>query len=114
MHDDFGIATGAKFVAESRKLGHQLLEVINLTIVHYTNGSILVEYRLITGSEINDREPPVTEAYPWRVVEALAVRTPMSEDIGHSAHQSSIDFVSVSGVEDPGDATHFQQLPIRL
>src|SRR5208282_4832650 len=50
-------AARAKNVAQSREFSHQRLEIVDLAIINDADRPILVEQRLITGREIDDRQP---------------------------------------------------------
>ena len=62
MHDYFGIAASAERVPERRELGYQFPVVVDLAVVDHHDRAVVVEQRLLSRREIDDRQPPMTEA----------------------------------------------------
>ena len=112
VDDDLGVAAGAEHVAQPCQLGHQRLEVIDLAVIDDTDRLILVEQRLVTGGQIDDRQAAVAEPQPRCQMEAVAVRSAMPEDIGHMAQQAPIDPPMSPMIEDSRYAAHL--LSVRL
>ena len=93
-------------MAQPREFGHQRLEIVDLTVVDDADCPVLVEQRLVTGREIDDRQSTVAEPDPRLDMVAFAIRSPMTEDIGHAAQQGSIDLGLPAIVEDTRYAAH--------
>jgi len=61
VHQNFGIGSRAKGVAEGLQPSAQGLEVVDLAIESAPNRAVLILDRLITGLEIDDAEPADAE-----------------------------------------------------
>jgi len=106
MDDDLGVRARPERVAERRQFRHERLKIVNLAVEDDAHRAVLVELRLVAGDEIDDRQPPMSQPDPRRKVEAVAVRSAMGENAGHSMQQRAIDVAAPAEVEDPGYAAH--------
>src|SRR5205085_4571423 len=95
-----------KHVATCGEFGDQRLEVINLPVEHDANGAILVEQRLNATGKIDDRETAMPEANAGRVVKPFAIRSAMTNGVGHPATQSTIDLRITATVKNARNSTH--------
>src|ERR1700682_418532 len=62
VYDYLGIALGVEYMTERGQLGNQLHEVIDFPVEDDDDAAILVVKRLLTGCDVNDRQPAMTEA----------------------------------------------------
>jgi hypothetical protein len=106
VNNHLGITAGAEFMAKRGKLGHQWLKIVDFTIINDANRPILVEERLVPGRKINDRQTSVAETDTRLDVVAVAVRSTMTDYLGHAPQQGSIDLVSPAIVKDTRYAAH--------
>src|SRR4029077_18129015 len=67
----------------------------------------LVEKRLITGNEVDDRQAAVAEPHPPRAMETVAVRSAMAPDIGNAQQQHTTDPDLSAIIKDPSYPAHF-------
>jgi hypothetical protein len=65
--------------------------------------------RLVAGDEIDDRQSAHPQPDPRRNVEPIAVRSTVSDDLGHPMEQEPVDIAASAEIEDPGYAAHFLQ-----
>jgi hypothetical protein len=68
-----GVGAGPKPLPEGFELLPELTEVVDLSVEDETERSVIARHRLIPGHEIDDREPPVTEADRSFAVEPFPV-----------------------------------------
>src|SRR5271169_737025 len=106
MDDDLGIAARAKDMTEGRELGHQRLEIVDLAVVDDANRMVLIIDRLIAPSQIDDGEPAVPEPDPRRIVETIAVRATMAENVSHATEQAPVGVATPAIVKDAGYPAH--------
>jgi hypothetical protein len=106
VDDDFSVGTRAECVTARRKLGHQRLEVVNLTVEDDADRFVLIEQRLIAGQKVDDREPAVAQPQTWRVIKTLPVRSAMADGIGHTTEQHAVDIAAVPQTENTRYAAH--------
>jgi hypothetical protein len=85
VHDHLRVRARAEVMAAGRELRGELAVVVDLTVEDDPDRTVLVGQRLISGLEIDDTEPPHSEAQ--RTVEMLAasVRAPMEKGLRHTA-----------------------------
>ena len=107
MDDHFGIAAGAKAVAECDQLFAQL-HIIEYLAVEYDPGPVVfVRHGLLSGCEINDGQARVREAGMIVAIHTKLIRATMIERAGH-ANQRFVARRGYGGTEsdNSGDATH--------
>ena len=97
---------GAEAMAVRDQLGANRGKVVDLAVEDGPDRAVFVGQRLIAGREIDDAQPSVAEAYPWRDVEASLVGSTMRDDVGHRAKHVAVDEVQRIEVEASGDAAH--------
>jgi hypothetical protein len=78
--------------------------VINLAIHNHGHGAILVEHRLVTALDIDDREPAGAEPDSWLDVCPARVRTPVLDRPTHAVEQFFVD--SSTRIEHSGNSAH--------
>jgi hypothetical protein len=61
---------------------------------------------LVTGCEIDNRQPAVAEPNTRCEMKAITIRSAMTEDIGHAAKQGSIDLGPPAIVKDTRYTAH--------
>src|SRR5260370_36660262 len=81
------------------EFGHHGLEIVDLAVVDDADRPILVEKRLIAGHEVDDRQAAVAEPYPRRKMETVAVRSAMTEDIGHMPQHRPVELALSAIIE---------------
>ena len=113
MDDDLGIAAGAKDMTECRELGHQRLEIVDLAVVDDADRTVLVVDRLVASSQIDDGEPAVTEPDPRRIVETVAIRATMAENVSHATEQAPVGVAAPAIIKDAGYPAHRPDLTLR-
>jgi hypothetical protein len=64
----------------------QILIVVNLAVEHDPNGPVFVRKRLVSASQIDDRESAKSKSNLSGHMEALVIGTPMNDRIRHGFH----------------------------
>src|SRR5262245_37596327 len=100
MDNDLSVAHCTEAVAESPQLLREFDEVVHLAVVDDDHTLILVEQRLMSAGEIDDREAAVTEAYSFANIEAIPIGAAVTQGIGHGDKELAIDWPSISGVKN--------------
>jgi hypothetical protein len=106
VDDDFGVGMGAEGVAQCLELRHQILEVVDLAVEDDDDRAVLVEQRLLSGGEVDDRQAAVTESDARFEMQPALVRTPMELGLVHAMQEVARDVAIAEGVEDAGYAAH--------
>ncbi len=83
VRKDLSIAAGRQTVTAGEHHLPELGVVVDLTVVDDNDRAVFVGHRLRTTRHVLDRKPAVAEADVLAAVEALAVRSPVSDGIGH-------------------------------
>src|SRR5579863_943975 len=83
----------------------KLTEVVNLPVVDDAEGSIFVEYRLVTAGKVNDAE--TTYAQPGAIFDenTFIIRPPMNNTLTHPVNPSGLNSVALR-VDHPRDSAH--------
>jgi hypothetical protein len=92
VDDDLGIAASAERVPERDQLLHQLVKIVDLTVVGDDDGFVFVVKRLMAAREIDDRQPPMAESDAGLDVIALTVGTTMELSRVHAFQHAPVDF----------------------
>src|SRR5687767_1853384 len=106
MNDHFGVAAGAEHKPQLGQLGNQFLIVIDLAVVYDDDRPILVIERLLAGSQIDDREPPMPEPNAWRKMQSTLVRTAMMLRLVHSHQHVSLNRSPRVQINNGNNAAH--------
>ena len=106
MNDRLCIATVAEHVTEARQLPSDPLEIIDFAVEDDRNRAVLVVHRLLAAGGIDDREPAVTERQTRLEVKPLAIRTAMSDRVGHRPDFCRPVGIRGAGLKDSGNAAH--------
>ena len=104
VNQDLGVAVRAERVARTLQLGHELLVVVDLAVLHDDDGAVLVRDRLVAAGEIDDREPPCREPDGAVDERAAGIRAAMHERSTHRREPAGIGGSARGG--DSADPTH--------
>ncbi len=74
MNNHFRIAVGRKMVATRQKLGTKLRKVINFAVENHPYRTVLVKYRLVSSSQIDDAQAAHSQAGSVFDENALVIR----------------------------------------
>ena len=88
------------------ELGNQLLVVVDLAVVDDADAAVLVVQRLLTGREIDDRQPLVAEPDAGLDVHALFVGAAMMLRVVHAREHVAADLAPPAAIEDAGYSAH--------
>jgi hypothetical protein len=106
VEDDLPVAPGAEPVPRALELGTDVEVVVDLAVEHEGEGSFLVEERLVSALEVDDREAPEAEvAGPVHDL-ALVVGAPVREEIAHALEDRQVGLAGRPQIEDSADSTH--------
>ena len=106
MHDDLGVAARMEAVTERLQLGYELLVVVDLAVVDDDDRAVLVVEGLLTGREIDDREPAVTERDTRLEVQAVAIGPAVGDRVVHAQRQAAVRLTFESGVDNACNPAH--------
>src|SRR5262249_17272558 len=106
VDDDLRVGPGAKPVPGRGQLFTQLEVVEDLAVEGDPESAVLVAERLLSGGQIDDREPRMRQAATRVPVEAELVRPPVAQDGGHAPQHAGIGGRVGARDENAGDATH--------
>ena len=93
-------------MAERLQFRHELLKVVDLAVEDDADAAVLVEERLLTGGDVDDRQTAMPEAEAGLDVDAALVGTAVVLGFVHPLQRGAIDVALAAGVEDAGDAAH--------
>src|ERR1700726_2420887 len=111
MDDRFCIALGAIAVATSDQFFSQCEVIVDFAIENDPYGSVFIANRLMTAGDINDAEPPHTDADLTLSKDAIIIRTAVSHDVAHPAHDNRIDLRVSGKFKHARDPTHTNSPP---
>ena len=106
MHDDLGVAVGAKDVTKRRQLACQLGKIVDLAVVHNHDRPVLVEQRLLPARQVNDRQATMRQPDPRLQVHTAFVRSTMELALVQPFEQRTIYLTSFPGIEYADQTTH--------
>jgi hypothetical protein len=110
VNDHLGIALRAEDVAQGRELGDQRLVVVDLAVEDHHDAAVLVVERLLSGGEVDDRKPPVTEPEARLQVHAALVGTAVKLRLVHSQDELARDRSRALEIHHPDDSAHGRPL----
>jgi hypothetical protein len=90
VQQDLAIAPGLEAIAFRDEPGTELAEVVDLTVTDEAEGPVFVRKGLMAAFDIDDGETAHSEHGAWVEVEAVVVRTPMSDGRGHPAQRLAV------------------------
>src|SRR5688572_32002859 len=93
-------------VTERLQLGYELLVVVDLAVVDDDDRAVLVVEGLLTGREIDDREPAVTERDTRLEMQAVAIGPAMGDRVVHLQRQAAVRLTLESGVDNACNSAH--------
>ena len=105
VNEDFRVARRRERVATGHELGAQLHVVVDLAVVDDDDAPVLVRQGLCASGEIDDAQARVGEADAASGVEAVAVRTTVSDGRRH-AQQHSIGHTAWCAACNSRQAAH--------
>jgi hypothetical protein len=85
IEDDLGVRSGPEDIASGFKLGAQRLEIVDLA-VEDNGDAIRSHHRLVTGAEIDDRQPPHRQGKPGCKMHAGIVGSTMDDRRVHGGY----------------------------
>src|SRR5882672_4220331 len=106
MHDHFGVALGAKAMAQRGQLRNQLIEVVDLAVVDNDHRAVLVVERLLSGCEVDDRQAAMAESNPGSEMESAFVGTTVVLRFVHAPQHYGVDRPALTRVDDSYDSAH--------
>src|SRR5690349_8019811 len=83
MDQRLRVASARYAVSLALELAAELPEIVDLSIEHRTDSSVLIEDGLSTAGDINDAEPTHPERDSRRDVAALVIGTPVPDGVAH-------------------------------
>src|SRR2546427_9318364 len=104
MHEVFGVAFCFKPLPLRDESVAQILEIVDLSVHHYTHRSGLVPDRLVAASHVNDAKPPNGQTHRFVNIATLIIRSTVNQARNHSGQA----FV-VPKSSKPADSTHCLQ-----
>src|ERR1700722_11756084 len=99
MDDDFSIAMRLELMTKPYQLGHRLAVIVDFTVEDDPDIASLVIEWLLAASDINDRQPAMTQPDARLQQEAIAVGSAMGDGIVHRGQHAGIDRPRALGVE---------------
>jgi hypothetical protein len=106
MDNDFRISLRLESVTLADEKHPQFPEVVNLTIEDDPDGAVLIREWLVTSAEIDDREPPVSQAHARSPVESLIIGASMAYGTQHGADKRRINACTLIKIQFPADSAH--------
>ncbi len=106
MHDDLGIRSSLESVPSILKACPELTEVVDLSVEHRVNRSVLIPDWPRSGRQVDDAETTHAEGRLRIDVVALVVGSTMVQGGRHPVHDGT-GVSPEAGGHKPGDATHF-------
>jgi hypothetical protein len=106
VHDDLGVALGAKHVPVREELRAELHIVEDLAVERDPERAGFVRERLLPGRKVHDREARVREPCAAVTVESPFVRAAMVQGARHAQKGAPFRRRCRAGTKDPGDAAH--------
>ena len=92
MDQDLCIAVGPKLVPLRDQAIAKFFIFVNFSVKDHPNGTIFVRNGLMSGSKINDAQPPHPDPTRALYVKPFIVRTTVPNDIAHRLHNSLARF----------------------
>ncbi len=86
VEQDLGVGIRGKRVAALLQSGTQGLVVVTFAVEHDHQRAVLIEHRLATARQINDRQPTMPERRGAVGVAALAVGAAVTDEVRHALH----------------------------
>src|SRR5262249_46222310 len=109
VNENFGVGLGGKAVPSRGQLIAELAIVVQLAVKDDRNISRFIPNRLVAAGQVNDAEPPDSQAETRRTrliqQKSVFVCTSMLEGRGHRADARLNLFVAVDE-RDPANSTH--------
>jgi hypothetical protein len=106
MNDNLGIGSRPEAMTLLFQLLSQLDKIIDFPVAHQRDGLVLARNRLIAGFKVDDAQAPDAHPDSRLDVEAVIVRTPMSNDLGHSMNDLRVGSPISMGEGDSANTTH--------
>ena len=97
MDDDFGVACGLEDQATGLELGAKLAMVVDLAIVGDPHRALGVRHRLSTAGDIDDAQPPMSQAHAVVEEVPVAIGSPMGQRRRHPAEHLRLDPLRTRG-----------------
>jgi hypothetical protein len=106
MNDRFSIRGGPEYVARSLKRTPQWLVIVDFAVENDDHRSILIFHRLCAAAQIDNAQPSVTKAQSRFDMEALTVRTTVSQRRRHFKKDGFVDGTPPAKIENSSETTH--------
>jgi hypothetical protein len=81
MENRFRVALGCEAVPQAQELGPEFVKIVDFPVKDYALGPVFVEYRLVSGRQINDAEPPMAQADMVIAVRPPFIRSPVKKRV---------------------------------
>src|SRR5689334_19713243 len=105
MKDDLAVALRRKRVALREQRLPELDEIVDLSIEHQRERPVFVKERLVAAGDVDDAQPPHSEADALAQKKTGVVRPAMAESAGHRLQRRLVDGGGAA-VKEAGDAAH--------
>src|SRR5260370_41507988 len=91
MNDDFSIGIGVEAMTGAFELPPQLKKVIDLAIKNNPDRPVFIEYGLVSANQVNDAEPPHSEAGVLFYKKAFVIGAAMHDGLAHAMDNRFVD-----------------------
>ncbi len=106
MDDDLGVAVGAEGVAQSLQLGHEVHEVVDFTVEDHHHAMVLIEQRLLSRREVDDRQTAMSQAHAGLGMQSPLIGAPMELGLIHASQNFAAEGGFSSRVKDSDQTAH--------
>jgi hypothetical protein len=93
----------------SLEVAKQLAVVVDLAVENDPDGAVLIEDRLVTSGQVDDREPAHPQTDTVAEVVAVVVRAAMHHLVAHRLEQVARRRDAAPEGGDAGDPTHYRR-----
>jgi hypothetical protein len=113
VDNSFSIRAGDESVPASEQFLAKFRIVINFTIQEHPDGSIFIADRLVTAGDINNAEPPMAQTDSAIHINALVIRTAMTQSSVHLLYVVPGDGLGMVKLKNPADSAHSDYLLLK-
>src|SRR5271166_1002094 len=106
MDDHLGVRVCGEVMAAAQEFRPQLLEIVNFTIEHNPDRSVLIKHRLVASSQIDDTEAAHPEAGSVFDEDAFIVRAAVHDCLAHAVNRGSFNSLLGSRGYDARNSAH--------
>jgi hypothetical protein len=113
VDNSFSIRAGDESVPASEQFLAKFRIVINFTIQEHPDGSIFIADRLVAAGDINNAEPPMAQTDSAIHINALVIRTAMTQSSVHLLYVLPGDGPGMVKLKNPADSAHSDYLLLK-